>query len=103
MVKGNHFPETFVVVVVAIGVVVVASVVVAAAAAVVVVAGALACTDGVVVVASTPSVDVAVQYNVGLGMEMTPVLLVLSVFVSMLNCSIWLFWLTSLENERKTR
>ena len=107
MVKGNHFPETFVVVAIGL-VVVVASVVVAAAAAVVVVAvvvvaGALACTDGVVVVASTPSVDVAVQYNVGLGMEMTPVLLVLSVFVSMLNCSIWLFWLTSLENERKTR
>jgi len=96
VVKGNHFPETFVVVVVAIGVVVVvASVVAVAAAVVVVVAGALACTDGVVV-ASTPSVDVAVQYNVGLGMEMTPVLLVLSVFVSMLNCSIWLFWLTSL-------
>ena len=103
MVKGNHFPETFVVVV-AIGVVVASVVVVVAAVAVVVVAAdALACTDGVVVVASTPSVDVAVQYNVGLGMEMTPVLLVLSVFVSMLNCSIWLFWLTSLENERKTR
>lgn len=94
MVTGNHFPETFVVVV-AIGVVVaVASVVVA------VVVDALACIDGVVVVASIPSVDVAVQYNVGLGMEMTLVLLGLMLspaFVSMmLNCSIWLFWLTSL-------
>ena len=69
---GNH-SETFVVV--AIGGVV-ASVVVA-------VVVALACIDGVVVaavgvVASTPFVDVAVQYNVGLGMEMTlMVLLVL--------------------------
>lgn len=72
MVMGNH-SETFVVV--AIGGVV-ASVVVA-------VVVALACIDGVVVaavgvVASTPFVDVAVQYNVGLGMEMTlMVLLVL--------------------------
>lgn len=72
MVMGNH-SETFAVV--AIGVVV-ASVVVA-------VVVALACIDGVVVaavgvVASTPFVDVAVQYNVGLGMEMTlMVLLVL--------------------------
>ena len=73
---GNH-SETFAVV--AIGVVV-ASVVVVVVVAVVV---ALACIDGVVVaavgvVASTPFVDVAVQYNVGLGMEMTlMVLLVL--------------------------
>ena len=72
MVMGNH-SETFAVV--AIGVVV-ASVVVA-------VVVALACIDGVVVavvgvVASTPFVDVAVQCNVGLGMEMTlMVLLVL--------------------------
>ena len=72
MVMGNH-SETFVVV--AIGGVV-ASVVVA-------VVVALACIDGVVVaavgvVASTPFVDVAVQYNVGLGMEKTlMVLLVL--------------------------
>ena len=72
MVMGNH-SETFAVV--AIGVVV-ASVVVA-------VVVALACIDGVVVaavgvVASTSFVDVAVQYNVGLGMEMTlMVLLVL--------------------------
>jgi len=72
VVMGNH-SETFVVV--AIGGVV-ASVVVA-------VVVALACIDGVVVaavgvVASTPFVDVAVQYNVGLGMEMTlMVLLVL--------------------------
>lgn len=72
MVMGNH-SETFAVV--AIGGVV-ASVVVA-------VVVALACIDGVVVaavgvVASTPFVDVAVQYNVGLGMEMTlMVLLVL--------------------------
>ena len=71
MVMGNH-SETFAVV--AIGVVV---------ASVVVVVVALACIDGVVVaavgvVASTPFVDVAVQYNVGLGMEMTlMVLLVL--------------------------
>ena len=71
---GNH-SETFAVV--AIGVVV-ASVVVVVAVVV-----ALACIDGVVVaavgvVASTPFVDVAVQYNVGLGMEMTlMVLLVL--------------------------
>ena len=71
---GNH-SETFAVV--AIGGVV-ASVVVVAAVVV-----ALACIDGVVVavvdvVASTPFVDVAVQYNVGLGMEMTlMVLLVL--------------------------
>ena len=74
MVMGNH-SETFAVV--AIGVVV-ASVVVVVAVVV-----ALACIDGVVVaavgvVASTPFVDVAVQYNVGLGMEMTlMVLLVL--------------------------
>ena len=99
MVTGNHFPETFVV---AIGVVVVvASVVVVA----VVVVDALACIDGVVVVASIPSVDVAVQYNVGLGMEMTLVLLGLMLspaFVSMmLNCSIWLFWLTSLKMRGK--
>jgi len=72
VVMGNH-SETFAVV--AIGAVV-ASVVVA-------VVVALACIDGVVVaavgvVASTPFVDVAVQYNVGLGMEMTlMVLLVL--------------------------
>jgi len=72
VVMGNH-SETFAVV--AIGVVV-ASVVVA-------VVVALACIDGVVVaavgvVASTPFVDVAVQYNVGLGMEKTlMVLLVL--------------------------
>jgi len=71
VVMGNH-SETFAVV--AIGVVV---------ASVVVVVVALACIDGVVVaavgvVASTPFVDVAVQYNVGLGMEMTlMVLLVL--------------------------
>ena len=71
---GNH-SETFAVV--AIGVVVASVVVVA------VVVVALACIDGVVVaavgvVASTPFVDVAVQYNVGLGMEMTlMVLLVL--------------------------
>lgn len=70
MVMGNH-SETFAVV--AIGVVVASVVVVVA----------LACIDGVVVaavgvVASTPFVDVAVQYNVGLGMEMTlMVLLVL--------------------------
>ena len=74
MVMGNH-SETFAVV--AIGVVVASVVVVA------VVVVALACIDGVVVaavgvVASTPFVDVAVQYNVGLGMEMTlMVLLVL--------------------------
>lgn len=73
MVMGNH-SETFAVV--AIGVVVASVVVVA-------VVVALACIDGVVVaavgvVASTPFVDVAVQYNVGLGMEMTlMVLLVL--------------------------
>ena len=71
---GNH-SETFAVV--AIGVVVASVVVVA------VVVVALACIDGVVVaavgvVASTSFVDVAVQYNVGLGMEMTlMVLLVL--------------------------
>ena len=72
MVMGNH-SETFAVV--AIGVVVASVVAVAVVA--------LACIDGVVVaavgvVASTPFVDVAVQYNVGLGMEMTlMVLLVL--------------------------
>ena len=72
MVMGNH-SETFAVVAI-VGV---------AASVVVAVVVALACIDGVVVaavgvVASTPFVDVAVQYNVGLGMEMTlMVLLVL--------------------------
>ena len=65
------------------GVVADAAVVVASVVVVVAVVVALACIDGVVVaavgvVASTPFVDVAVQYNVGLGMEMTlMVLLVL--------------------------
>ena len=51
--------------------------------------------DDVAAVASTPSVGDAIRHNFYLGMEMT----YFDPFVATLNCSIWLFWLTSLKKR----
>jgi len=53
-------------------------------------------TDDVAAVASVPSVGDAIRHNFYLGMEMT----YFDPFVATLNCSIWLFWLTSLGLEQ---